>query len=64
MTKIDYLRKFTAKLKSLDRSKRTYDIFRDFLTLSTCAMVQPFYRSDKIEQIYLETVNRYTKEQA
>ena len=64
MTKIDYLREFTAKLQSLDRSKRTYDVFRDFLTLSTCAMAQPFYRSDKIEQEYLETVNKYTKKQA
>lgn len=64
MTKIDYLREFTAKLQNLDRSKRTYDVFRDFLTLSTCALVQPFYRSDKIEQEYLETVNKYTKKQA
>ncbi len=64
MTKIDYLKEFTAKLQSLDRSKRTYDVFRDFLTLSTCAMAQPFYRSDKIEQKYLETVNKYTKKQA
>lgn len=64
MVKVDYLREFTAKLQCLDRSKRTYDVFRDFLTLSTCAMAQPFYRSDKIEQEYVETVNRYTKEQA
>ena len=64
MLKVDYLKEFTAKLQSLDRSKRIYDVFRDFLILSTCAMAQPFYRSDKIEQKYLETVNRYTKEQA
>ena len=64
MIKVDYLKEFTAKLQSLDRSKRTYDVFRDFLILSTCALVQPFYRSDKIEQKYLETVNKYTKKQA
>ena len=40
-------------------------MFKDLLTLRTCAIItQPFYRSDEIEQIYLETVNRYTKEQA
>lgn len=64
MVKVDYLKEFTAKLQSLDRSKRIYKVFKDFLTLSTCALAQPFYRSDEIEQIYLETVNRYTKEQA
>lgn len=64
MTKIDYLKEFMAKLQSLDRSKRIYEVFKDFLTLSTCAIAQPFYRSDKIEQEYLETVNKYTKKQA
>lgn len=64
MTEIDYLKEFTTKLQCLDRSKRIYDVFRDFLTLSTCALAQPFYRSDKIEQKYLETVNKYTKKQA
>ncbi len=64
MLKVDYLKEFTSKLQSLDRSKRTYEVFKDFLILSTCALAQPFYRSDEIEQIYLETVNRYTKEQA
>lgn len=64
MVKVDYLKEFTAKLQSLDRSKRIYEVFKDFLTLSTCALAQPFYRSDEIEQIYLETVNKYTKEQA
>ena len=64
MVKVDYLKEFTSKLQSLDRSKRIYEVFKDFLTLSTCALAQSFYRSDEIEQIYLETVNRYTKEQA
>ena len=64
MLKVDYLKEFTSKLQSLDRSKRTYEVFKDFLILSTCALAQPFYRSDEIEQEYLETVNRYTKEQA
>ena len=64
MLKVDYLKEFTAKLQSLDRSKRTYEVFKDFLILSTCALAQPFYRSDEIEQEYLETANKYTKKQA
>lgn len=64
MTKIDYLKEFTTKLHSLDRSKRIYDVFKDFLTLSTCALAQPFYRCYEIEQTYLDTVKKYTKEQA
>ena len=64
MLKVDYLKEFTSKLQSLDRSKRTYEVFKDFLILSTCALVQPFYRSDEIEQEYLETANKYTKKQA
>lgn len=64
MTKIDYLKEFMAKLQSLDKSKRIYEVLKDFLTLSTCALAQPFYRSDEIEQTYLDTVRKYTKEQA
>ena len=64
MLKVDYLKEFTSKLQSLDRSKRTYEVFKDFLILSTCALAQPFYRSDEIEQEYLETANKYTKKQA
>lgn len=61
---MDYLKEFTSKLQKLAYSKRTYDVFRDFLILSTCALAQPLYRSDELEQTYLDTVNKYTKEQA
>ena len=57
MEKIDYLKEFMAKLQSLDRSK-------DFLTLCTCSLAQTIYRSDELEQKYLQTVKQYTKEQA
>ena len=53
-----------AKLQSLDRSKDKVTIFKDFLTLCTCSLAQPIYRSEKLEQRYLETVKQYTKEQA
>ncbi len=61
---MDYLKEFTTKLENLDRSKNIVTVFKDFLTLCTCALAQPFYRSDKLEQIYLDTVKAYTKEQA
>lgn len=61
---MDYLKEFTSKLQKIDYSKRISDVFRDFLILSTCALAQPFYRSDEFEQKYLETVKKYKKEQA
>ena len=61
---MDYLKEFIAILQHLDHSRNNFEVFRDFLTLSTCAIAQPFYRSDEIEQQYLETVKQYNKEQA
>lgn len=61
---MDYLKEFIATLQHLDHSRNNFEVFRDFLTLSTCAIAQPFYRSNEIEQQYLETVKRYNKEQA
>ena len=60
----DYLKEFIATLQHLDHSRNNFEVFRDFLTLSTCAIAQPFYRSNEIEQQYLDTVKRYNKEQA
>lgn len=61
---MDYLKEFTSKLYNLDRSKNVATVFKDFLTLCTCSLAQPVYRSSEIEQIYLETIKNYTKEQA
>lgn len=61
---MDYLKEFISRIQSLDKSKRVSDVFKDFLTLSTCSIAQPFYRSEEIEQKYLNTINRYSKEQA
>ncbi len=38
---MDYLKEFTSNLQKLSYSKRIYDVFRDFLILSTCALAQP-----------------------
>jgi len=61
---MDYLKEFTSKLHNLDRSKNIATVFKDFLTLCTCSLAQPVYRSSEIEQIYLDTVKNYTKGQA
>lgn len=61
---MDYLKEFNSKLQSLDRSKSIETVFRDFLTLSTYSLAQPFYQSKEIEQRYLDVIKQYTKEQA
>ncbi|DAB13809.1 TPA: hypothetical protein CPU00_10845 [Candidatus Gastranaerophilales bacterium HUM_18] len=61
---MDYLKEFITKLQNLDHSRRTDNVFRDFLALSTYAIMQPFYRSPEIEQKYLDIINKYNKEQA
>lgn len=61
---MDYLKEFISKLQNLDKSKNIAIIFKDFLTLSTCSLAQPFYRSPNIEQKYKNTICNYSKEQA
>ena len=61
---MDYIKEFISKLHSLDTGQRGYDIFNDFLTLSTCSLAQPFYRNEDIELRYKYTISKYTKEQA
>lgn len=61
---MDYLKEFISKLHNLDKTRRVNEVFKDFLILCTCSLAQPFYRSDEIEQWYLNTVKQYTKEQA
>lgn len=61
---MDYLKEFISKLHNLDKARRVNEIFKAFLTLCTCSLSQSFYRSNEIEQRYLNTVKQYTKEQA
>jgi hypothetical protein len=60
---MDYLKEFNSKMLNLDRSKSTATIFSDFLTLSAYSIAQPFYRSEAIEQKYLDVAKQYSKEQ-
>ena len=61
---MDYLKEFISKLQNLDHSRRVDTVFKDFLALSTYAIMQPFYKSPDIEQKYLDIINKYNKEQA
>lgn len=64
MNKKDYVKEFISKLSNLDRSKSVSTVFNDFLTLSCCSLAQTVYRSDILEQKYLNIIKTYTKEQA
>ena len=61
---MDYLKAFITKLQNLDHSRRSDTVFKDFLALSTYAIMQPFYRSPDIEQKYMNIISKYNKEQA
>ena len=61
---MDYLKEFINKLQNLDHSRRSDTVFKDFLALSTYAIMQPFYKSPDIEQKYLDIISKYNKEQA
>ena len=60
---MDFIKEFISKLQNLDRSKNIATVFKDFLTLCTSSLSQPFYKSFEIEQKYKDTVKNYTKEQ-
>lgn len=64
MNKKDYIKEFISKLSNLDRSRSVSTVFNDFLTLSCCSLAQTVYRSDILEQKYLNIIKTYTKEQA
>ncbi len=60
---MDYLKEFNKKLEQIDHSKNIVTKFSDFLSLSTYSLVQPFYKSPKIEEKYLNISHNYTKEE-
>ena len=58
-----YLKQFNKLLIDVDYSKSTVQKFSDFLTLTTYSMANAFYRSDKIEEKYLNVAKNYNKAQ-
>ena len=61
---MDYIKEFISKLGTVDTAQRKNETFKDFLTLSTYSLAQPFYRSEEIELKYKYISSKYTKEQA
>lgn len=61
---MDFKKEFISYMHKIDTSKNLSSIFHDFLSLSTYAIAQPFYRSPEIEQKYLNIIRSYPKEQA
>jgi type I restriction-modification system DNA methylase subunit len=59
---------FSEIFLSFDRSKTRFEVFKDFITCSACALrnsmrgLNPAYFSEEIEQEYLKTVNKYNQE--
>ena len=60
---MDYLKQFNKLLIDVDYSKSTVQKFSDFLSLTTYSMANAFYRSDEIEEKYLNVAKNYTKAQ-
>jgi len=63
--KTDYKKEFLKCLNSIDRSKRPYDVFKDFLTASTLAFQNAtrYIKDQKIEDDYNELIeSRYTQD--
>jgi type I restriction-modification system DNA methylase subunit len=60
---VDYLKEFNNILRDLDHSQNTVTKFSDFLTLIAYSIAQPFYNSQEIEEKYMNTAKKYSKEQ-
>ncbi len=55
--------KFTKLIGSF-HGYRSFDVFRDFVRMSTISLSQPFYRDEDRENEYLKLIGKYTKEDA
>lgn len=56
---IDYRKEFLKCLGSIDQSKRRYDIFKDFLELSTISFSGVFNKNDEDENRYKDIIQQY-----
>lgn len=60
---LKHLKEFNNLLRDVDYSKSTVQKFSDFLSLTAYSIAQPFYKSDKLENKYLDIAKNYTREQ-
>lgn len=61
--RVNIPKEFNRLLHEVDTSKSMSEIFNDFLTLSIYSIAQPFYRSQIIEEKYLNTAKKYSRKQ-
>lgn len=61
--RVNIPKEFNRLLHEVDTSKSVSEIFNDFLTLSIYSIAQPFYRSQIIEEKYLNTAKKYSRKQ-
>lgn len=57
----DYIKDFLKCLESIDYTKRRFDIFQDFLTLSTISLANVILKDKDLENQYLEIIEQYKK---
>ena len=57
----DYVRDFLKCLNSIDHTKRSYDIFQDFLNLSSISLANVVLKDENLEKQYFELIEKYKK---
>ena len=57
----DYKKEFLKCLESIDYTRRRFDVFQDFLTLSTISLANVVLKNDKLEKQYFEIIKKYKK---
>lgn len=61
MSQTDYKKEFIKCLSSIDHSKRAYDIFQDFLTVSAISLTNIVLKDNELEKQYFEIIQQYKK---
>ena len=57
----DYKKDFLKCLESIDHTKRRFDIFKDFLTVSTISLTNVILKDKQLENQYFEIIKQYKK---
>lgn len=59
-----YFNDFNRVLQDIAHRHRPHTVYADFLELSAYAIANRIYRSDELEQCYMDCVKKYSKEEA
>lgn len=57
----DYKTEFIKVLKSIDNSKRTYEVFTDFLNMASISMANVILKKTDYETEYMNTIGKYKR---